>query len=130
MKATTRHNTKHLATPFPNQRRRLLNTIPSKRNLPEQVWFGLVLLDFMRVPVFFGPKAQPFSQFWATPRVSRNNRSSPRPNGPTVLLTNSWAVGPKPGVAISVPLGVAQGWENGCPFGAITTMAADIVAGH
>jgi hypothetical protein len=72
----------------------------------------------------FGPKAQAFSKPWATPRGSRNTRNSPRPNGPTVLRANRWAVGPKTAFAISAALGVAQSWENRCPFGAIATMAA------
>jgi hypothetical protein len=71
--------------------------------------------------VLFGPKAQPFFQPWATPRGSRNTGNSPRPNGPTVVQANGWAVGPKTAFAISATLGVAQGWENSCPFGAIAT---------
>jgi hypothetical protein len=76
--------------------------------------------------VGFGPKAKPFSPPWAEPGESRNDMNVHRPNGPTVLRANGWPVDPKPAVAIFVPLGVAQGWEKGCPFGARTSMAESI----
>jgi hypothetical protein len=71
--------------------------------------------------MFFGLKAQPFSQPWATPRGIRYHTTSHRPNGSTDLQANRWAVDPEPAYALCVPLGVAQGWENHGPFGAIIT---------
>jgi hypothetical protein len=47
-----------------------------------------------------------------------------RPNGPMVLR-NDWPVGPKIVYRSPVPQGVALGWENKCPFGAISSWKMD-----
>jgi hypothetical protein len=67
-----------------------------------------------------GPKAQPFSQPWATPRGNETPRSSNRPNGPTVLRREPlarWADNHQS--ALSETQGDAQGWANYAPSGQI-----------
>jgi len=87
--------------------------------------------DDNSVPVsaaIVGPKAQPFSQPWATPRGKRRRDFPVGPTGQLFSGANGWPVGPFIQNACLRPLGVAQGWENRCPLGQPGGAAGDWIS--
>jgi hypothetical protein len=67
--------------------------------------------------VAIAPKGQEFSQPWATPRVAEIAKAVFGPTAQRVAWRTVGPLGRGEFLVFRLPLGVAQGWENGWAFG-------------